>query len=206
LFYLRTFIKNLRKTGAIAPSSKYLARDFTKVLSHSRDVEEGSSIRILEIGPGTGSLTKLITPALRPQDHFDIVELNRDFYRMISWKYRHQKNVFTHHANILDFEPDEPYDFIFSSLPYEGIPSEVSRQIWQKKLQMCKSGSYITYYKYINIKRFRCKFEKEVVSRYCCKEKLVLRNLPPAYLYILRIEGHSVEQPQTIKFETALAG
>ena len=206
MFYLRTFIKNLRKTGAIAPSSKYLARDFTKVLSLRRDGEEETPIRILEIGPGTGSLTKLIIPALRPQDHFDIVELNRDFYRMIRWKYRHQENVYTHHSNILDFEPDEPYDFIFSSLPYEGIPRDVSREIWQKKLNMCKPGSYITYYKYINIKRFRCKFEKEVVSRYCCKEKLVLRNLPPAYLYILHIEGHIVEQSQTVKLEAALAG
>jgi len=206
LFYLRTFIKNLRKTGAIAPSSKYLARDFTKVLSRNLEEEEETPVRVLEIGPGTGSLTKLIVPALRPQDHLDIVELNRDFYRMISWKYRHFGNVHTYHANILDFNPEKPYDFIFSSLPYEGIPRDVSKEIWEKKLQMCKPGSYITYYKYINIKRFRCKFEKEVVSKFCCKEKLVLRNLPPAYLYTLRIEEQYVEQLQPVKLEPALVG
>ena len=206
MFYLRTFIKNLRKTGAIAPSSKYLARDFTKVLFSNREEDEETPVRVLEIGPGTGSLTKLIIPALRTQDHFDIVELNKDFYRMISWKYRHLHNVHTYHANILDFEPEAPYDFIFSSLPYEGIPRKVSKEIWEKKLQMCKAGSYITYYKYINIKRFRCKFEKEVVSRFCCNEKLVLRNLPPAYLYTLHIEGYSVEQPNPVELEPALVG
>jgi len=205
LFYLRAFIKNLRKTGAIAPSSKYLARDFTRVLSHNLEENDKNPVRVLEIGPGTGSLTKLIIPALRSQDHFDIVELNHDFYRMIRWKYRHLNNVQTHHANILDFEPDQPYDFIFSSLPYEGIPRDISKEIWAKKLQMCKPGSYITYYKYINIKRFRCKFEKEIVSKYCCNEKLVLRNLPPAYLYTLHIEGLAVEQSYPMELEAALA-
>lgn len=196
----------MRKTGAIAPSSKYLARDFTRVLFRRYHENRESPIRVLEIGPGTGSLTRLIIPALRPGDHFDIVELNYDFYRMIQWKYRHVENVSTHHANILDFKPGEPYDFIFSSLPYEGIPRTVSKEIWQKKLQMCKSGSYITYYKYINIKRFRCKFEKEIVSRYCCREKLVLRNLPPAVLYTLHIDGQESRQAPVLEMKPILAG
>lgn len=182
------FIKHLKKTGAVAPSSRFLAKDLVHQLRH--DLSAGNAppkpVRILEIGPGTGVLTKQIIRYLRPEDHFDVVEIHEHFYRMIERKFA-SENVHVHHNDFLKFITPCKYDYIFSSLPYESLPTQISRQIWEKKLDCCNQNAYISYYKYLNFKSFRCTFEEQVVKKYQCDHKLVFLNLPPAQLFTLEV-------------------
>jgi len=204
LLYLKHFLKDRRYTGAIAPSSKYLARDITQILHQNLRKKNRAAVNILEVGPGTGVLTKRIIKDMSPRDHFDIVEINKNFFDIIQQKYGTPFNVNIHNQDFLNFESDYRYDYIFSSIPYESLPKGVSRKIWKKKLDYCKEGTYITYYKYLNFKKFRCKYEKDLVSKYCCDEKLVLLNLPPAKLFTLEITNlPSVIPVETIETEFA---
>lgn len=192
LFFFKHFIQDIQSTGAIAPSSRFLARDIARILKNDSVSDSRMSLNILEIGPGTGSLTHHIIKQMGRYDHLDIVEINRNFYEHINRKYGNLQQVDTHHLDILNFQSDRIYDYIFSSLPYESLPSSKSRSIWKKQLSMCRVGSYITYYKYLNFNHFRCKFEKELVTRYCRNQKLVFRNLPPAKLFTLEIKDHDL--------------
>ncbi|HKJ45035.1 MAG TPA: rRNA adenine N-6-methyltransferase family protein [Balneolales bacterium] len=185
----------MRYTGSIAPSSKFLARDITQILQQNLRKKKRSAVNILEIGPGTGAFTKRIIKNLGPKDHFDIVEINKHFFDIIEKKYGTPFNVKIHNQNFLNFDSNYRYDYIFSSIPYESLPKGESRKIWKKKLEYCKQGTYITYYKYLNFKKFRCKYEKDLVSKYCCDEKLVLLNLPPAKLFTLEIKNHPLIIP-----------
>ena len=171
------------------PSSRFLAKDVVKLLESNLRQPGREPVKILELGPGTGIFTGHILNQLRPDDHLDVVELNSHFVKHINKEYQ-ADNLHVHHCDFLKFETEHKYDYIFSSIPYERIPSQISKQIWQRKLSLCLEGSYITYYKYINFNRFRCKFEKELVYRYGSDEKVVFRNLPPAKLFTLRIDDN----------------
>jgi len=181
------FVKNLKKTGAVAPSSKFLARDLVEplenLLAHN---EEATPFNILELGPGTGPLTNEIVKILRPDDHLDLVEVQEKFFKIVSKKYR-GKNISVHFRDFLKFEPEKRYKFIFSSLPYDNMARPVIRKIWQKKLSLCTKDAYICYIKYIKFRKFKSEFEEEIVNTYKQDKKLILRNLPPANVYTLQI-------------------
>lgn len=182
------FLRDLKKTGAIAPSSRFLADDITEIL-REEIVAQNKPLRILEIGPGTGTLTKAIVSSIRPDDQLDLVELNPHFTRLLRRKYTSQ-NIKVHYGDFIEFQPPAPYDYIFSSIPYETIPEQISENIWRKKVNVCRIGGKIAYYKYLNFNQFRCKYEKSLVKEHCIDEKLVFLNLPPAKLFTLQLNAH----------------
>lgn len=188
--HLLYFFKDLKQVGAIAPSSKFLAKDLVCQLREQLAHDDCPPLNLLEVGAGTGPLTKQIAKLLRPQDRLDIVEIHKKFYQIVKAKYR-QPNIYTHHADILNFHPDREFNFIFSSLPYENMPEEISQKIWQKKLRLCTPQAYISYFKYVKFRDFKSDFEEKVVQEYGQDKKFVLLNLPPAKVYTLEInEGN----------------
>src|SRR5262249_17118157 len=74
----RLFLKGARadfhQTGAIAPSSRFLARAMTSNISAAN-----GPMRVLEAGAGTGALTVAILGALAPGSRLDIYEVNPIF-------------------------------------------------------------------------------------------------------------------------------
>lgn len=197
--HLIHFIKDLKLTGAIAPSSKFLAKDLVIPLKKDVSNDRCKPLKILEIGAGTGPLTKQIARLLRPQDQMDIVEIHEHFFKVIQKKFN-RPNIRVHHTDVLNFKPDEQYDYIFSSLPYENMPVEISKNIWKKKLSLCCTGSCICYFKYVKIRNFKCEFEKQIVNEFARHKKIVFLNLPPAKIYTLKIDREL--QPATGTFFT----
>ena len=80
------FIRNIKHVGAVAPSSPYLAHDMTDPLRKALK-SAPKPLKILELGPGTGPITKEIVSLLRPEDKLDIVEIDNQFFNMIQEKY-----------------------------------------------------------------------------------------------------------------------
>lgn len=81
LFFLKKLIKNPKAVGAIAPSSQNLG-DFI-----SRFVQGDINQTIIELGAGTGSLTKaLLKAGIEPQNLI-LVELDGDMCRMLQDKF-----------------------------------------------------------------------------------------------------------------------
>jgi len=172
--------------GAVAPSSRFLTGRMVKPLREYIDRPDSGPVRVLEVGPGTGAITQHILPLLRPGDHADIVELNPKLHDYVSNRYAHE-SIHFHNVNLLDFELTQPYDFIFSGVPYEALPSEVTRLLWRKKLDASRPGTVITYFKYINLVNFRSKYERQVVDSCCEKISYEFRNLPPARFFRLNV-------------------
>src|SRR5699024_8142844 len=105
-----------------------------------------------------------------PTDHFDVVEIQKPFYDIIQQKFS-ASNIDVHFADILEFESDRKYDYIFSSLPYENMKHQENRSIWEKKLSLCTPHSYICYFKYVNFGKFKSNFEKKLVKTYSHNKK-----------------------------------
>ena len=71
--FLREFISRPATTGAIAPSSSFLARAMVEGL----DLPNAAAV--LEYGPGTGVFTDYILSDLNPNAKFAAIELNPSF-------------------------------------------------------------------------------------------------------------------------------
>lgn len=181
------FFKDLKQVGAIAPSSKFLAKDLVEQLKSDLSCKDCAPLNILEIGPGTGPLTKEILKLIRPKDHVDVVEIHEHFFEMICEQFG-ETSISIHHEDILQFNSKKTYDYIFSSLPYEAMPKELIQKIWKKKLDLCSPKAYICYFKYVSFRKFKCNFEEALVEKYQRNKKIVLLNIPPAKLFTLEID------------------
>src|ERR1043166_4901462 len=83
--FYRQFRDQYHTTGSILPSSRGLARALTRPLRQLRTPR-----RILEVGPGTGAVTAEIVRHLRPEDRFDIVEINGDFVAFLQRRFQEE--------------------------------------------------------------------------------------------------------------------
>src|SRR5579885_2267766 len=125
--FLRECRTHFRHTGAVLPSSRFLARALVSELRKPR----GPS-RILEVGPGTGSVTREIARLLLPGDRFDAVEINGRFVELLRRRLQTER-VFVHcreqveimHAAVEDLDGEGTYDFIVSGLPLNNFPAEM---------------------------------------------------------------------------------
>ena len=74
---------NFEETGGIQPSSRYLAESMAAPLRRFRLTDANTPVRILEIGPGTGAITRAICTCMGPQDKLDCYEINEEFVRYL---------------------------------------------------------------------------------------------------------------------------
>lgn len=178
------FIRNIRQIGAVAPSSTYLTERMVEPLRKRMQELQSEPLRILEVGPGTGAITRHIVPLLRRGDYVDVVELNPTLHTHVSREYAAEGMHF-HNINLLDLSSEAPYDFIFSGIPYESLPVDITEMLWRKKLQLSKEGTVITYFKYLNVINIRSRYLRKLIETSCKQQGIEFRNLPPARYYHL---------------------
>src|SRR5437879_11773142 len=114
--FFRELRRPFRATGPLLPCSRFLARALVSELRKWH----GPS-RILEVGPGTGSVTAQILRHLLPGDRLDLVEVNRHFIEMLQrrfaeegkfWRDRDQVKLI--HAAVEKLPGEGSYEYIIS--------------------------------------------------------------------------------------------
>lgn len=198
LAFWRQFQDQFASTGAIQPSSRFLARAMTEPL---RDRRPAGGVRIIEMGPGTGAVTRGIVAAMRPEDQLDCFELNPDFAdylkRLVASddafsEFRHQIRVHTGDAS--QAEIDEPADFVVCSVPLNNLPGEAVSAILEAGRRLLAGQGWFTYFEYVLLPRLRramataserkrIRAVRELKSGFTAQgawSRLVVCNLPPA--------------------------
>src|SRR5262249_24767617 len=114
--FIREFRRHGRDTGALLPSSRFLARALVSELRRPR-----APARLLAVGPGTGSVTQEVIRCLLPDDQFDAVEINGHFVALLQrrfeqeWAFRCRRDQFQIiQAAVEDLPGEGAYDFIVS--------------------------------------------------------------------------------------------
>jgi phospholipid N-methyltransferase len=203
--FLKECREHFRDTGSVLPSSRFLARALASELRRPR-----TPSRILEVGPGTGSVTTVIMRHLLPGDQFDAVELNGRFVHLLTsrldqeWRTRPQRSqVRVLHAAVENLPGEGVYDYIVSGLPLNNFPVAQVRQIFAVYDRLLKPGGTLTYFEYALIRQLKTPFvdrrEKRrlyrigrVVGRYInlfqVRRQQVLMNVPPAIVRHLHLK------------------
>ncbi|GHI00749.1 class I SAM-dependent methyltransferase [Neobacillus kokaensis] len=175
--FLNEFVKHPRNTGAIAPSSRKLAKKMVDVIHFN------NAKTIVELGPGTGSFTKEIMKRKQKDTLFILIEINETFVRRLQQEYANDPSVHVVHGsaeNIKNYLAElnvAAADYVLSGLPFTSLPFEVSKQILQNvRDSLTVSGKFITFQYSLVKKTFIQKYFPSI------RAKKVWLNLPPAYV------------------------
>lgn len=152
LVFLREFLLEFKTTGACFPTSKWAAQ---ALITPLRDPTRGPK-RILELGPGTGSVTLPIIRELRAGDTLTICEINPRFMKALRdtlereevFRDRREQVRFVLGA-AQDIPVEEPYDLIVCALPFLNFDLETVQSIFSRLRQVSTPNTLMTYYEYI---------------------------------------------------------
>jgi phosphatidylethanolamine/phosphatidyl-N-methylethanolamine N-methyltransferase len=201
--FWREFRRTFHGTGAVLPSGRGLA----KALAHY--VREGSGPRrILEVGPGTGAVTREILRAMRPDDRLVLVERNEEFVARLRARLAGDPSlngvadrITLVHAGVEQLADEEPFDVIISGLPLNNFPVALVEQLLGKLQQLLAPQGTLSFFEYVAIRRAKAMVSgrAERVRLQCIGRALddllqaaqvrrdcVLANVPPAWVHHVR--------------------
>jgi phospholipid N-methyltransferase len=203
--FFREFRRHFQTTGAILPSSRFLARALVRPLRAPR-----TPGRILEVGPGTGSVTREIARRMVPGDRLDAVEINASF---LDWL-RHRieldaafwaaaDHIRLVHSAVEDLPGESVYDYIVSGLPLNNFPVGQVREIFATYRRLLKPGGMLSYYEYSLVRQLKTPFVnrrerrrlfrvgrvmRTYIRDYQVRRERILINVPPATVRHLQLK------------------
>jgi phosphatidylethanolamine/phosphatidyl-N-methylethanolamine N-methyltransferase len=156
LVFLREFLLEFKTTGACFPTSKWAAQALIDPLRQPGR----ASKNILELGPGTGSVTMPIIRELREGDKLTICEINPRFMKALKEKLEgcpdyqlHRHQVFFFEGAAQDLPQDTIYDIIVCALPFVNFDLETVQSIFEKLRKISTPETLMTYYEYIGMRK-----------------------------------------------------
>ncbi len=181
--FLQAFLKNPAKVGAIRPSSPDLAQRMIEgILPNGHNA-------VLELGVGTGAITRFLQTIVPDKTSYLGIELDRDLANLLKRKFADMTIV---HGNAVDAWTIHQRSgvgrigSIVCCLPFVSLPNEVGERILQQVDKFMQEGNctfrtfqYAHGYYFpsaIKLREFmRTRFGK------ARKSQLVVKNVPPAY-------------------------
>jgi len=202
-----TFLSQLRAdfvhTGAIQPSSRFLAAAMTQPL---RDASDGGA-RILEIGPGTGPVTRAIAGSMGEHDELECYEINSDFAQFLREIIQEdplfsavRDRIRVHNAPAQTLEPGGGFDFVVCSAPLNNFDAGTIEEIFRTSFAAMRPGGTFTFFGYVVLPALRGLLARgdtlaklaeaqavknDWIRRHAKGSRVVLLNLPPARVHHL---------------------
>jgi phosphatidylethanolamine/phosphatidyl-N-methylethanolamine N-methyltransferase len=179
--FLSHFRKSPRTVGAIAPSSQKLARAMLDGLT----LEPGT--RVVELGPGTGAITREIATRLPPGAPCLAIDIDPVFTARVSSRWPHIDAICDRAEHLLDIVRHRqllPVDHIISGLPFASLPTDATRAIVDAIAATLRPGGTFTTFQYVHAYALppaiavRRTLSERMASRPAFR--VVLANLPPA--------------------------
>lgn len=182
LQFLKGFIKKPTTVGAIAPSSPELA------LKMIEDVKADENNVVLEIGCGTGAITKFLQKMIPDRKSYIGIEIEKNFVDQLEEEFPNLNIVCADACNSTQIIADQglgKVSYIISGLPFVVLPKEVADGILDEVDKMMEKGCLFRTFQYAhgyNLPPAK-KFRQRLNERYGSVEKsnLILKNIPPAY-------------------------
>jgi len=213
LFFTQ-YLKQPKSVGSIAPSSKALAEAVCEPYA-----ECDRPARVLEVGAGTGAITRHLGSILKPTDELDVCEIEPSFRQVL------ENDVFTIPAiqpgvqqgriklfiqPVQQLPADRKYDFIVSGLPLTIFELKDVQAVFDIFRRCLKPGGVFSYYEYIGLRRTsraltlgrdrdRIRavhgFMNDYIRHHQFRRRTVLSNLPPAHARHLHLDiDHAQER------------
>lgn len=180
--FLQAFLKNPGTVGSITPSSPELAR---RMVAGIRPDENNV---VLELGVGTGAITKFLQDIVPNDGSYLGIELDRDLVRSLRRNYPNMKIA---RGNALDAAEIHrksgmgKVGTIICCLPFVSMPNEVGEKILLEIDKFMQQGCTFRTFQYAHGYYFpsAIKLREFMRDRYGKSKRspLIVKNVPPAY-------------------------
>ena len=141
--FLGKFLKHGTAIASLAPSSPWLSR--TTV----RNVDWGRAKVIVELGAGTGPITKVLAEKARPDCRVIVLERDPDFARLLHERFDALPNFDVIEGDVRDLTAllaergIGQVDYVISGLPVPSFPKDLQRDLFRVVKQILSpEGTY----------------------------------------------------------------
>lgn len=179
LRFFRGWIDKPKAVGAIIPTSTITARRMASV------VDPASGKPVLELGPGTGVITKAILERGIKPENLVSIEYSREFIDRLETDFPGVNFI---HGSAFDLESvlapwkGQTFDSVVSAIPMLNFPAEERVALMEQLLDLLAPGRpvmQITYGALPPVPAGRGAYSFE-------RSDFIMRNIPPANLWIYR--------------------
>ncbi len=203
--FLGRYVHEPDVVGAVAPSSRALAEALCEPFRRRSQPAD-----VLEVGAGTGPVTRCISRLLGQRDSLDVCEVQNEFAEIL------KREVFASpalapavaagrvrllHMPVQKIPPDTRYDFVISGLPLTAFELEDVRSVLATIRRSLRPGGVFSYFEYVGLRRVsrtlsigrkRTRIRRvsaclsETIRNHQFERATILRNFPPAHARHLR--------------------
>ena len=177
LLFLRSWLRNPSRIGAVAPSGRALANLITSDLTLPGKP-------VIELGPGTGTFTQALIARGVPEHRLALVEADPAFAEALKVRFPGARVLAmdaTHLGEVVSLF-DEPAGAIVSGLPLLAMPAEKVAAILQGAFRHLRPGGALYQFTYLP----RCPVPRRVMDQLELEAHPIgcaWVNLPPAFVY-----------------------
>jgi phospholipid N-methyltransferase len=178
------FIRNPRQVGACCPSGPALCHEIVS------NMKLNDAELVVELGPGTGAITKHIVEAMNNPAKLLGVELNSKFVEELQNQYCQSTFICDSASNLPAILKDRNLplaDVVLSGLPWAVFPESLQMEILTSVYNSMKDGGKFATFAYLQglIMPAGIRFRKQLETQFSKVEisKVVWKNLPPAIVY-----------------------
>ena len=141
--FLKIAIKDYRTVGAMAPGSRYFSRRVAKTISPDAKL-------VVEIGPGSGVITKEILRVLPREGRLIVIELKDDFITALHKIQDPRLSIIRGNAFEILSEPERfgliNVDGIIWGIPFLVFSSQTKDDLVAKTHKILKHGGTFSFY------------------------------------------------------------
>jgi len=206
VLFARTFLKAPTCVGAILPSSRALA--YTLMAPFRSRTKPA---KVLEVGAGTGAVTRLFGSELRDGDELTICEMQPAFADYLRREVLAQPEfapalrdgrVRLEVCRLEELETTERFDYVISGVPFTVLPREQVQAIVDAVRGLSRPGSVFSYFEYAVLRKLQAVTSvgpgrrrvrdvsallDEYIRTYQFDRSVVLANMPPALVRHLKL-------------------
>ena len=175
LKFVRGMIEGPKQVGAILPTSAVTAKVMASV------IDPQSTLPVLELGPGTGAITKAILKLVAPE-RLTSIEFSTPFFQHLSSTFPGVNFI---NGDAFDLETtlgpqkDQQFDCVVSAIPLLNFPMQQRIELIEDILTRIAPGRPVVQISYGPISPVAAKPESYTIRRL----DFVVRNIPPAQIW-----------------------
>ncbi len=174
--FLRESLKNLRNTGSISPSSRFLCKNMADKIDPAR------ARVVVELGAGNGVITTFILNRLDSNARLLIFEINETFIEKMQQSFDDPRILIIHDSAEKMGQYFEKYgithvDYFVSAIPFVMLPEVVAQNIIGECVRWLNTGGLFIQFHY---SRVLVNFYKRMFGN--ATVDFVALNIPPAFI------------------------
>jgi phospholipid N-methyltransferase len=182
--FLRETFRNLKTTGSVARSSRFLCRHITeKIISEEAKV-------VLELGPGDGAITQFILEKLGPDTQILVFEVNDVFIQKLRDTFKDPRLSLIHDSaehieKYLAERGIESVDYIISGIPFAILPESLAETITRECHRWLRPGGLFIQFHYSPLRK---QFYHRIFGN--ARVDFIPLNIPPAFVVTCQKQPH----------------